>query len=160
MSKDFTIEVKGLDALIDMAEKYPAISEKHINGAIKNSLIRIQDQAKKNAPSGDTQQLRQNWNLTMGRFYGSLESGARNKGFSYGIAVEFGRSPGKPIPVKDNPMFQLWATRRGLNPYAVSKSIQKKGTKGRPFFKKSIDGQKENVDREFDKALSGIMESL
>jgi HK97 gp10 family phage protein len=159
MSKGFEIEIQGLDKLMAIAEKYPNISEKHINKAINRSLIRIQDQAKKNAPSGDTQQLRQNWKIFMGRFAGSLESGAKNRGYSYGLAVEFGTKP-HYMPVKNNPMFQLWATRRGLNPYAVARSIAKKGTKAKPFFQPAIDSQQKNVDNEFNKAMDNILKEI
>ena len=155
----FNLEIKGLNELMKTVEKYPNISEKHINKAINRSLIRIQDQAKKNAPSGDTQQLRQNWKITMGRFAGSLESGAKNGGFSYGLAVEFGSKP-HFIPVKNNPMFRLWAERSGLNPYAVSRSIGKKGTKPKPFFQPAIDSNKNKINEEFDKALTNIINEL
>jgi hypothetical protein len=154
-----SIEIKGLNELIRVADKYPAISEKHINGAINKSLIRIQDEAKRKAPSGDTQQLRQNWILRMGRFSGSLESGAKRNGYSYGLAVEYGTKP-HFVPVANNPMFRLWAERRGLNPWAVSKSISKKGTRAKPFFKPAIDSQKANIDREFDRAFTNLMNDL
>lgn len=160
MSQGFEIEIRGLDKLMKIADKYPAISEKHINKAINRTLIKIQDQAKQKAPSGDTQQLRQNWILKMGRFAGSLESGAKNKGYQYGRVVEFGRTAGKPMPVKNNPMFQLWATRRGMNPYAVAKSIQRKGIKGRPFFGPAVDASKEFADKEFSKAMDNILKEI
>jgi hypothetical protein len=160
MSKGFTLEIKGLDKLMEMAEKYPLISEKHINKAINRSLIKIQDNAKKNAPSGDTQQLRQNWILRMGRFAGSLESGAKSRSKHYGKAIEYGLPSGHFIPVKNNPIFQLWATRRGLNPYAVAKSIAKKGTKAQPFFGKSVDDAQMFADKEFGKALENILKDL
>jgi hypothetical protein len=123
-------------------------------------LIRIQDQAKRNAPSGDTQQLRQNWILKIGRFEGSLESGAKSNGKPYGPVIEFGRKAGYAVPVKNNPMFKKWAERRGLNPYAVANSIKKKGTKAQPFFQPAIDSQKHNVQNEFDKALSAIIKDI
>lgn len=159
MAQGFEIEIKGLDKLMAMAEKYPNLSEKHINKAINRSLIKIQDQAKKNAPSGDTQQLRQNWILKMGRFAGSLESGAKNKGYQYGLAVEFGTRP-HYMPVKNNPMFQLWATRRGLNPYMVARSIARKGTKAKPFFQPAIESSKDFIEKEFDKALTNLIKEL
>jgi hypothetical protein len=155
MSKGFEIEIQGLDKLMAIAEKYPNISEKHINKAINRSLIRIQDQAKKNAPSGDTQQLRQNWKITMGRFAGELKSGVK-----YGKAIEFGLPAGHYMPVKNNQVFKLWAERRGLNPYAVAKSIAKKGTKKQPFFQQSIDEATPVAQREFDKALEAIIKEL
>lgn len=154
-----TIEINGLKELMKVADKYPSISERHIGSAINRSLIRIQDQAKKNAPSGDTQQLRQNWVLRMGRFEGSLESGAKRNGYSYGLAVEYGTKP-HFIPVANNPMFKLWAERRGLNPWAVSRSISRKGTKAKPFFKPAIDSQKTNIDNEFEKAFTNIIKDL
>lgn len=160
MAKGFEIEITGLNDLMKWADKYPALSEKHINKAINRTLIKIQDQAKRNAPSGDTQQLRQNWILKMGRFAGSLESGAKNKGYQYGRVVEFGRTAGKPLPVKNNPMFITWATRRGLNPYAVAKSIKKKGIKGRPFFQPAIDQSKQFADQQFGKALEAIINEV
>ena len=155
MSKGFEIKIEGLNELMAIAEKYPNISEKHINKAINRSLIRIQDQAKKNAPSGDTQQLRQNWKIVMGRFAGELKSGVK-----YGYAIEYGLPAGHLMPVKNNQVFKLWANRRGLNPYAVAKSIAKKGTKAQPFFQKSIDEATPVAQREFDKAMDNILKEL
>lgn len=60
------------------------------------------------------------------------------------ITMKWGRKPAKPpagkppaVGVSQNTKFALWAKRKGLNPYAVQKSIAKKGTKqfqrgGRP----------------------------
>ena len=89
-----------------------------------------------------------------------MESGAKNKGYQYGSVIEFGRTAGKQIPVKNNPMFQLWATRRGLNPYAVAKSIQKKGIKGKPFFGPAIESSQQFADQQFDKALEAIIKEI
>lgn len=150
------IKVTGLNELIKMADKYPAISEKHVNKAINLSLLRIQAQSTKNAPFGTSGNLRNNWDIRMGRFEGSLSSGAREKGFGYGTAVEYGT---RPHFVSANAI-SLWANRRGLNPYAVAKSISKKGTKANPFFKKSVDSQQSNIEKEFDKALSEILKEI
>ncbi len=151
-----SIEIKGLSQLIKTIDKYPAISEKHVNKAINLSLLRIQGQATRNAPFGTSGNLRNNWNIKMGRYEGSLSSGAREKGFSYGTAVEYGT---RPHFVSANAI-SLWASRRGLNPYAVAKSIQKKGTKANPFFKKSAESQEGNIEKEFNKALSEILKEL
>jgi hypothetical protein len=92
----------------------------------------------------------------MGRYEGSLSSGAREKGFSYGTAVEYGTRP----HFVSASAISLWASRRGLNPYAVAKSIQKKGTKANPFFKKSAESQESNIEKEFDKALELIIKEI
>ena len=141
---------------MQMADKYPAISEKHVNNAINYSLLRIKGEATKNAPFGTTADLRNKWDIKIGRFEGSLSSGASQKGFNYGMAVENGTRP----HYVSASAISLWASRRGLNPYAVAKSISKKGTKANPFFKKSVDSQRQNVDKEFDKALSNIIKEL
>lgn len=159
MAQGFEIEVKGLNELIKTAEQYPAISEKHINKAINRSLIRIQNEVKRRAPAGDTQQLRQNWVITMARFEGKLESGAKRNGYQYGLAIEDGTVP-HYVPVKTNQPFQIWAQRRGLNPYAVSRSIAKKGTKAKPFFQPAIDSQKNKIDDEFGTALENIINEI
>jgi len=151
-----SFEIKGLNELIEMADKYPAISEKHVNKAIKYSLIRIQDQAKQKAPFGTTGNLRNNWKIQMGRFEGKLSSGAMNNGYNYALAVQFGT---KPHMVSGSSL-SLWASRRGLNPYAVAKSIQRRGTKANPFFSESVESQKLKVEQEFEKALSNIILEL
>lgn len=150
------LEIKGFNKLQMAMSKYPAISEKHINKGIRNSLIRIQDQAKREAPFGGTGNLRGRWDLNVGRFEGKLGSGAKNKGFYYGPAVEYGTRPHYVSPKT----LSGWAKRKGLNPYAVSKSIQRKGTKANPFFQRSIDKQEKNVQKEFNKALDNILKEI
>jgi HK97 gp10 family phage protein len=150
------ITINGLSELINTVDKYPAISEKHVNKAIRDSLLRIQREATKNAPFGTSGNLRNNWKVNMKRFEGSLSSGAKEKNFSYGTSVEFGT---KPHYVSGSNL-SIWASRRGLNPYAVAKSISKKGTKANPFFKNSIDSQRNTVDRLFGEALENIIKEI
>ena len=153
------VEIKGFRQIADLANRFPAVAEKHVNKAIQRSLIRIQDKGKQYAPFGTSGNLRQNWVLKLGRFEGSLGSGAKANGFPYGSSVEFGTSPHR-MPVSTNQPFLLWAQRKGLNPYAVARSIAKKGSKANPFFQKSIDETEEKIDEEFDKAINGILEEI
>jgi hypothetical protein len=150
------LEIKGLDKLQELADKYPAISEKHINKAITRSLIRIQDKAKRTAPFGTSGQLRQNWILQVGRFEGRLGSGAKAGGYPYGTSVEEGTKPHYVSPRE----IELWARRKGLNPYAVARSIAKKGTKANPFFQEATKDAEKEVNEEFDKAIDAIMEEI
>lgn len=150
------IQINGLNELMKMADKFPAVSEKHIGTAIQRSLIRIQDTAKTSAPFGTSGQLRNNWDLRVGRYEGSLRSNAQAGGFPYGSAVEFGTRPHFP-PVS---ALSLWAKRKGLNPFVIARSISRKGTKANPFFQNSIDAQRNNVAKEFDNALDAIIKEL
>ena len=51
--------------------------------------------------------------------------------------VEYGRKAGKFVPIKP---LKNWLLQKGLkaSPYAISKSIQKKGIKAKPFFRQSL----------------------
>lgn len=60
----------------------------------------------------------------------------------YGKEIEFGRKLG--TYVSPNALMG-WAKRKGLNPYAVSKSIMKKGSPAQPFLFPAADSQLDNV---------------
>jgi HK97 gp10 family phage protein len=151
-----TVKINGLDKLIEMADKYPAVAEKHVNKAIQRSLLRVQDSAKQNAPFGTSGNLRSNWILKQGRFSGSLSSGANSAGYPYGSAVEYGTRPHFVSAMALN----TWAKRRGLNPFVIARSIGRKGTKANPFFQKSADSQEDNINKEIDQALDAILNEI
>lgn len=145
------MEIKGLDKLIKNIERYPAISEKHVGTAISRSLVRILGQEKQQAPIGVTGNMRDNWRVDIGRFEGSLKSMA-----PYSMAVHMGTKP----HFVSGETLKAWAARKGLNPWAVAKSISKKGTKANPFLQRSIDVERPNVDKEFSTALGAILKDI
>lgn len=51
--------------------------------------------------------------------------------------VEYGRKAGSFVPIKP---LKNWLLQKGLkaSPYAISKSIHKKGIKAKPFFRESL----------------------
>lgn len=146
-----TYEAEGFSKLVKLGEKYPSIAEKHINKAIFNSLVRVREGQKKEAPVGVTGQLRDRWDIASQRFAGSLKSLV-----AYGGSIERGTRPHpvSPLALRD------WARKRGLNEYAVAKSIAKKGTKANPFMKRTLDVVGSGIDQEMAKAISGITEDL
>lgn len=145
---DVQLEIKGLDKLVKQMERYPAISEKHVNTAINRSLVRILGQEKQQAPVGVTGNLRDNWKIDIGRFTGSLRSMA-----PYSMAVHMGSQP----HAVSGETLKAWAARKGLNPWAVAANIKKHGTKPNPFLQRSIKVEQENVNGEFAKALGAIL---
>lgn len=52
--------------------------------------------------------------------------------------IEYGRKAGKFVKIKP---LKNWLLAKGLkaSPYAISKSIQKKGIKAKPFFRQSLN---------------------
>lgn len=145
------LEIKGLNKLVSMADKYPAVAEKYINKAISRSLARILGAEKKEAPFGVSGQLRDRWDLKVGRFQGSLRSGV-----SYSMAVHDGTRP-HFVSVES---IRAWANKKGLNPYAVAKSIGKKGTRANPFFQRALNNVSRDVDKEFEDALTDITKDI
>jgi hypothetical protein len=145
------LEVKGLDKLIKMAEKYPAVAERRIGDAIQSSFQLIAGVVNSKAPRGVTGDLRQAWKKEYRRFYGKFSSGV-----SYAAAVEYGTAPHYVSPRVLAP----WAEKKGLNPFAVSKSIQKKGTKANPFFADTVEYSEKGIDRIFKDALTKITKEI
>ena len=60
----------------------------------------------------------------------------------YGLYVDQGTRPFYP-PVR---YLKSWARRKGLNPYAVAKSIAKKWIRAQKFVEKAIDKTKDKID--------------
>ena len=145
------LEIKGFNKLIVQIERYPQISEKYVNNAINRSLVRILGQEKQQAPVGVSANLRDNWKVDIGRFQGSLKSMA-----PYGMAVHQGTAP----HYVSGETLKAWAARKGLNPWAVAKSIAKKGTKANPFLQRSIQVENENINNEFSNALNAILKEV
>ena len=64
----------------------------------------------------------------------------------YSAPIEYGRTAGKYVPIKQGEGLHKWATSKGIPPYAVAKSIFKKGTKPNPFMQRSHDIMKPKVE--------------
>lgn len=149
MADGVNMEIVGLDKLMRWAEKFPVIAEKHINRAINRSLVRVLGEEKKVAPV-HTGNLRDNWRLDIGRFQGTLASNA-----PYARDLHDGRMLTK-LPTGET--LKLWAAKKGLNPWAVAKSIAKRGHLiANPFFKNAVESQASNINKEFSAALDGIV---
>lgn len=146
-----SLEITGLDKLIGVAEKYPSVSEKYINLAINRSLLRVWAAEKQEAPFGVSGILRDNWKVEMGRFTGRLYSLAK-----YALDVEQGTKP-HFVPVDE---IAPWAKKKGLNPWAVAKSIAKKGTKANPFFARAVTNATDGVNTEMQAAMKSITAEL
>lgn len=74
-------------------------------------------------------------------------------GSRYAKYVHAGRKPGKMPPVK---ALERWAKKKGLNAWAVAKSIEKKGIKPKPFLTDALEAKKGSVVKQFDNALERI----
>lgn len=145
-------QLKNFDKLSKMADNYPSISEKGVNSAIFKILTGIKSQVKANAPYGvSPKHLRDVWDIEMSRFAGSLKSGV-----NYGYSVETGTRPHQ-VSAK---ALKQWAESKGLNPYAVAKSIAKKGTKANPFMQKTLGQVNDFADKILQETADEISENI
>ena len=148
---NINITIPKLQPLISKMQQYPEISEKHVNMAISRALVRIMGEAKKEAPVGVNADLQNRWNVSMGRFQGTLASGV-----PYSSYVQFGTKP-HFVPID---AITPWANKKGIPPWAVVKSIAKKGTKANPFMTRALSNAQDGVKEEFSAALSAIMQEI
>lgn len=147
------VEITNLDKLAKLAETAPYIAEKHVNKAIQRGLIAILAEQKKNAPVGVNAHLRDRWDISMQRFAGTLRSQV-----PYGMSVVKGSRP--HFVSGNTPELRAWAQKKGLNPWAVAKSIQKKGTRANPYTTVAIEQGKTQVEKEFDTAIKSIIDDI
>lgn len=145
------IKINNFDNLLKIADRYPAIAEKHINKAIAKTFVTILNKIATNAPFGVTGHLRDNWETKIGGFQGSLKSKQ-----NYSGSVEYGTRPHavSAASLKD------WAMKKGLNPYAVAKSIAKKGTRANPFLKKTSVQANDDIDKIMSEAINNITKDM
>lgn len=145
------LKVNGLKEMVAMAEKAPEVAIKHVNSAIIGALTAVEIEAKKEAPEGLTKKLHNNWSKIFAPLKGVLSSQ-----MPYASGVQFGTPPHK-VPVEE---IAPWAISKGLNPWAVAKSIEKKGTKANPFFSRALDKSSDRVDTIFKGTLDAIIKEL
>jgi hypothetical protein len=145
------IQLNNFRAVQDIASKYPAAAEKHVNKAIAKIFVKILNGVTNNAPMGVTGHLRSNWESNIGGFQGTLRSKQ-----TYGGSVEYGTRPHEvsPMNLKD------WARRKGLNPFAVAESIKKKGTKANPFLKRTTTQLNGRLDDILKQAIDDIVKDV
>lgn len=146
-----TLTVKGLNKLQKIANQFPAVTEKYVNLAISRSLVRVLGAEKTEAPFGISGLLRDNWAVSTGRFEGSLKSNT-----PYAVFVHEGTAPHMPPIDAITP----WANKYGISPWALAKSIAKKGTKANPFLKRAVDSSESGIESEFESAMQSTLDEV
>ncbi len=145
-----TIEIKNLDKVQRMIMRYPEVSVRNFNEAIRRSLISIQRDAMKLAPR-DTGKLKSSWDLQVGFLRGTLEPTA-----NYAVFVHEGTRPHFP-PIS---AIAPWAQRHGIPPFLVARSIARRGTQGIPFLQASASQNEIFVNKEFEAAIEKTLNEL
>lgn len=145
------IQIKNYGVIRDLVDRFPRVAATHVGKAIGLSLSAIQGNAKIEAPYGVSSLLKNHWLQSVAGLEGALRSGQE-----YATDVHEGTPPHYVSPKE----LEKWAAKKGLSPYAVSKSIQKKGTKANPFLKRAAGKTANAIDRFFAAAGDGITGEL
>lgn len=151
MAADLTVKISGLDALQKAFKQSPKVATKHLNTAIKQSIFTLLANARMAAPV-DQGFLRNSGMVTS---FEILKGLLENKA-PYALYVHEGTRP----HYVSLSAIKGWADRHGIPPFLVQRSIMRKGTKGKPFFKDSIEASQESINQYFDKALNNIIKEL
>jgi hypothetical protein len=86
------------------------------------------NQARANTPIGVAGNLRNSWIQTSARFANDEYSASIFNRSDYAVYGIMGRGPGKFPPFGPNTPLAAWASKRGIVPFLVARSIAKKGT--------------------------------
>lgn len=148
----FTIEVQGLNELMNDVKTMGGNAERLVNAALTNSVSQIRKEARRLAPHA----------------FGKLQDSIQYRvdypeakvfvGEKYGIDVEKGTGPHMP-PVD---ALRQWAIKRGMPgaEWAIAMKIKKHGTKAHPFFEPGIENSKDYITEQFTKVLDKIISGL
>lgn len=129
------------------------VVQSYINLALKNSANLVEQREHKEAPEGVTGKL----NKSIKQFVTEIAATiGPDHNLKYPIYVEKGTKPHMP-PVS---AIQAWADAKGINAWALAKSISKKGTQANPFVERTFKATKDGVVAEFVIATKLISKSL
>lgn len=128
------------------------VIDKGISKGIAKATLLFEGASAKEAPA-DTGRLRGGITSTLTPTVGTIFTSSK-----YAKYVHDGTKPHKVSGRR----LEGWARKKGLNPYAVAKSISRKGTKANPFFTRALKKNKIKAisvfEREIDRAIDSLDE--
>jgi len=146
----YEIEIEGLKELQGIFTEAPIIVGEELQKATMEAGLKIQSLEMKNSPH-DTGNLARGIHLDYQPIQVTIAPQA-----NYASYPEFGTQPHYVSPQQ----LMGWARRHGLNPYAVSKSIQKHGTKAQYYVRNTVGQIGEEVSEIFTNCLGNIIKRL
>jgi hypothetical protein len=153
---NLTIDIDA-KALIAALEKAPVKINAGLNDWISKSAFRTTREAKLQVPPNiDTGRLQNSIHTTIGNLKAVVKPTA-----SYALYIHEGRKPGGKLPpYQEGTQLNRWATKKGMNPYLVARSIARNGTKPNRFMDKAFTSVKPLADRDASRILEEIVRSI
>jgi hypothetical protein len=139
-------------------ERFPL----HVRSWLIESAVLTKEEMSANAPEGVAALYGQGLKNNIGIEYKLLEGSAEIKPTNqvpYADAVETGSQPHIPPAGPDSALAQ-WCELKGLNVWAVAKSIARKGTKPHPYIEPTYQAIKPQVTELFTRGIGQYIEGL
>lgn len=164
----YQIEMRDLEKQIELLEKFPQASDKHIHTAMVKSVTTLRTNILPNVPVGVTGRLRGSIDTevkTLGHFNITGRVGSNLRDEVYPAVMELGRSPGSmPPPHKlarwVHIVLGVPAEREMAVAYLVARSIARRGIKGREFMKKGLEASLPKIEHYFLQAIDKTLAEM
>ena len=151
----FEIEIENLNEIREVFRTYPVVANQEINKGLLKSGKLIVSTEKREVPIGVTNHLRQSIGMRLVR--NSIIIVPKKK---YAISVHEGTRPHYVSVSNPRSPLRIWAIKKGINPYALQKSIMRKGTKANPFVDRTVNMTNMKVRKIFVNVLEKIIRRL
>lgn len=153
MQIGFRIEDAQVRALFERA---PAMVTSRLKSLVEAAAIDVQREMRIAAPVAVTGQLRGSIRYVVSPMQIQAEIKPE---VQYAEDVEFGTKP-HPVSVAEGTPLLKWAKLKGINPYALKRSIERKGTKKHPFVEPTYTKMKPVVEAAIATGMSRLVEEL
>lgn len=141
-------------AVQQMLREAPAKVENRLNRVLRVVSIETQREMRQRANVGVTGDLRQSVKYQVGKLEASIGPTAKHAQY-----VEHGTKP-HWTSVKDGTPLAKWAKAKGISPFAVQRSIAKKGTKAHPFVGPTFKFMEPRIKRRFNTEIDKLIQEL
>ena len=142
-------------ALRKALQKAPDTTKKGIHSMLERSGIQTQGIMKTKVKTGVSGELKK----SVKYFFTDYMTVAIEPTAKHAAPHEHGSKP-HWVSVKEGTPLNMWAKAKGINPYALQKSIAKKGTKAHPFLQRTLNEVDSQVLPDFNKGISKIIERI
>lgn len=137
-------------------QELPGASVRRMNRLIETSAIDVQREMRMKVNVGATGELRRSIEYRMHPTRMSAEIGTK---LARGRFLEDGTRPHWTSAKPGTDLYR-WAIHKGISPYAVQRSIARKGTKAHPFVKPTFQKMGPRVERDIVGGFSRFIEEV
>lgn len=153
-SGTFVLDVNS-NAVIEMLQSAPKEADKTIHSLLMGAGIDLTAALRRVAPVGTTGDLRGSVHY----FFSRSDTVTVEPTAKYAGAVEYGSRP-HWTSVRPGTSLYAWATQKGISPYALQRSIARKGTKPHPFLEPTYRIMEPKINDDFEKGIDNLMRQL